>query len=144
MKHSKIRHLGHHITWIWPLKFITLWTSIPGIVTKDILQVFVACGLQIVVDEAFVSEDSAPKDLQNSRLNIMINQPLPNCLPSPPGCTRTKETGKEFMWLPSSNKEEKRSSAETRYGGFKSREFCEYFCRDFLAFDGNISERCWV
>ena len=75
----------HYITWIWPLKFITLWTSIPGIVTKAILQVFVACGLQIVDDVAFVSENSAPIDLQNSRLNIMINEPLANIAPVLPG-----------------------------------------------------------
>lgn len=106
-KNSKNRHLGHYITWIWPLKFITLWTSIPGIVTKDILQVLVACSLQIAVDVAFVDENSAPKDLQNSRLNMMINEPLADCRPSPPRWTLTRETGEEFIWLLSSNKEEK-------------------------------------
>ena len=44
----------------------------PGIVTKDILEVFVACALQSTVDETFVDESSAPKDLQNSRLNIFL------------------------------------------------------------------------
>lgn len=64
---------------------MTLWTSIPGIVTIDILQVFVACGSQIVGDVALVSENSAPIDLQNSRLNIVFNEPLATTAPVLPG-----------------------------------------------------------
>ena len=43
----------------------------PGIVTRDILKVFVACALHSIVDEAFVDERSAQKVLQNSRLAIV-------------------------------------------------------------------------
>lgn len=69
----------------------------PGIVTKDILEVFVACALQSTVDETFVDESSAPKDLQNSRLNIFLT----SCKPRPPEHAM-RGAGYQFIWLLSS------------------------------------------
>ena len=74
----------------------------PEIVTKDILQVFVACDLWGSVDEGLVNENKAPKFLQNSRRNIAVMYSLP----SPPGYSSRSRAGEDFMWLLSTGNEE--------------------------------------
>lgn len=111
------------------------------------MQVFVACGSQIVGDVALVSENSAPIDLQNSRLNIVFNEPLAKLLHQFSRVILMRETGEELVksicgCQAVTNK--KGPAQRPKHGGFKSRDFCEYIYSGFLAFNANIRQYCSV